>query len=127
MSVCRALMSFSIRFSVQPNPLCLLAILSEHILLHLLLTSPKFGEISKPCSKNRSSRLGTSILYVPAVYGGNVVMSVSLPVSSCLRDSLFNDEMGFTKLLPSQCSPVSFFSFSMPVSFFKSSSYDPKM
>lgn len=118
---------FSIRFSVQPNPSVLIGNpIRAYTPPPPLGPHPNLGKSPSPVQRI-DPHTGTSILYVPAVYGGNVVMSVPLPVSSCLRDSLSN-EMKWASLnyYPISVLPVPFFSFSMPVSFFKSSSYDPK-
>lgn len=68
-------------FSVQPNPSVLIG---NPIRAYTpppppLGPHPNLGKSPSPVQRI-DPHTGTSILYVPAVYGGNMVMSVPLPV-----------------------------------------------
>lgn len=72
---------FSPFFSVQPNPSVLIG---NPIRAYTpppppLGPHPSLGKSPSPVQRI-DPHTGTSILYVPAVYGGNMVMSVPLPV-----------------------------------------------
>lgn len=78
--VCIYLFFFSF-FSVQPNPSVLIG---NPIRAYTpppppLGPHPNLGKSPSPVQRI-DPHTGTSILYVPAVYGGNMVMSVPLPV-----------------------------------------------
>lgn len=74
-------MYFFFFFSVQPNPSVLIG---NPIRAYTpppppLGPHPNLGKSPSPVQRI-DPHTGTSILYVPAVYGGNMVMSVPLPV-----------------------------------------------
>ena len=74
---------FSIHFSVQPNPSVLIGNpIRAYTPPPPLGPHPNLGKSPSPVQRI-DPHTGTSILYVPAVYGGTVVMSVPVPVSSC--------------------------------------------
>lgn len=78
--VCIYLLFLSL-FSVQPNPSVLIG---NPIRAYTpppppLGPHPNLGKSPSPVQRI-DPHTGTSILYVPAVYGGNMVMSVPLPV-----------------------------------------------
>lgn len=78
--VCIHLLFLSL-FSVQPNPSVLIG---NPIRAYTpppppLGPHPNLGKSPSPVQRI-DPHTGTSILYVPAVYGGNMVMSVPLPV-----------------------------------------------
>lgn len=76
--------------SVQPNPSVLIGNpIRAYTPPPPLGPHPNLGKSPSPVQRI-DPHTGTSILYVPAVYGGNVVMSVPLPVSGCLRYFLLN-------------------------------------
>jgi hypothetical protein len=81
---------FSVYFSVQPNPSVLIGNpIRAYTPPPPLGPHPNLGKSPSPVQRI-DPHTGTSILYVPAVYGGNVVMSVPLPVSWCLKNFSLN-------------------------------------
>lgn len=88
-SMCQVSFLF-VCFSVQPNPSVLIGNpIRAYTPPPPLGPHPTLGKSPSPVQRI-DPHTGTSILYVPAVYGGNVVMSVPLPVSGHLRYSLLN-------------------------------------
>ena len=72
-------------FTVQPNPSVLIGNpIRAYTPPPPLGPHPSLGKSPSPVQRI-DPHTGTSILYVPAVYGGNVVMSVPLPVSACFK------------------------------------------
>lgn len=65
--------------AVQPNPAVLIGNPIRAFSPPLGATPAGMGKSPSPVQKIDPQ---TSILYVPAVYGGNMVMSMPLPVSS---------------------------------------------
>ena len=128
MSICRAIMSFFYLFFSSAQSLCAYWQSYQSIYSSTSSwTSPKFGEISKSCSKNRSSHwdeysLCTCCLWRECRYVGACTCKQLF-----LRYSLSNEiKQDALNSYPNSVLPVSLFSFSVPVSFFKSSSYGPK-
>lgn len=75
----------SVYFPVQPNPSVLIGNpIRAFTPPPPLGPHPNLGKSPSPVQRI-DPHTGTSILYVPAVYGGNVVMSVPLPVSGHLK------------------------------------------
>lgn len=102
----------SVYFSVQPNPSVLIGNpIRAYTPPPPLGPHPNLGKSPSPVQRI-DPHTGTSILYVPAVYGGNVVMSVPLPVSGHLRYFLLN-KIGFTKsvTIPNSVPPLKNFFF----------------
>lgn len=86
-SQCEHLLSllFLVCFTVQPNPSVLIGNpIRAYTPPPPLGPHPSLGKSPSPVQRI-DPHTGTSILYVPAVYGGNVVMSVPLPVSACFK------------------------------------------
>lgn len=84
---CEHLLSllFLVCFTVQPNPSVLIGNpIRAYTPPPPLGPHPSLGKSPSPVQRI-DPHTGTSILYVPAVYGGNVVMSVPLPVSACFK------------------------------------------
>lgn len=80
----------SVYFSVQPNPSVLIGNpIRAYTPPPPLGPHPNLGKSPSPVQRI-DPHTGTSILYVPAVYGGNVVMSVPLPVSGHSKYFLLN-------------------------------------
>lgn len=72
--------------AVQPNPAVLMGNPIRAFTPPLGGTAAGMGKSPSPVQRI-DPHTGASILYVPAVYGGNMVMSMPLPVRSALPEN----------------------------------------